>query len=106
MCLWLVIMRHSRASSDAYWSRVAVLLLTLCVTNESATAVSFEEFFGYPFNESNGYTVFPRGVDLEQGLPIPVPFPYFGRTFSYAHVSVYRANRNTCLYSASCNIFQ
>ena len=56
--------------------------------SESGSAISFEEFIGYPFNETNGYSVFPRKLDLVRGLPIPVPFPYFGRTFSYAHVSV------------------
>ena len=56
--------------------------------SESDSAISFEEFIGYPFNETNGYSVFPRGVDQQQGVPIPVPFPYFGRTVSYANVSV------------------
>ena len=52
------------------------------------SAISFEEFVGYPFDEANGYSIFPRGVDRKYGLPIPVLFPYFGRTFSYANVGM------------------
>ena len=81
--------RRRHADGGASWCRVAALLLTLCLMNESGSAIPFEEFVGHPFNESNGYTVFPRGLDLEQGLFIPLPFPYFGRTFSYANVSEY-----------------
>ena len=80
-------MRSHQADGGASWCRVAVLLLTLCLMNESGSAIPFEEFVGHPFNESNGYSVFPRILDLVQGLPIPVAFPYFGRTFPYVHVS-------------------
>ena len=82
-------MQSRQADSGVSWCRVALLLLSLCLMNESGSAISFEEFVGYPFNESNGYSVFPRGVDLVQGLLIPLPFPYFGRIFSYANVSDY-----------------
>ncbi len=77
--------RH--ADSGASWCRVAALLLTLCLMNESGSAIPFEEFVGHPFDESNGHTAFPRELNLVRGLSIPVPFPYFGRTFSYVHVS-------------------
>ena len=89
MCLQLAIMKSRQADSGVSWGRVALLLLILCLMNESGSAISFEDFVGYPFNKSNGYSVFPRRLDLEQGLLIPVPFPYFGRTFSYANVSEY-----------------
>ena len=85
----LAIMQNRQADSGVSWCRVALLLLILCLMNESGSAISFEEFVGYPFNESNSYSVFPRGLDLEEGLLIPQPFPYFGRTFSYANVSEY-----------------
>ena len=78
---------QSRQAGSIYWCRAAVLLLTLCLTNKSGSAITFEEFVGYPFDEANGYSIFPRGLDLVRGLPIPVPFPYFDRTFSYANVS-------------------
>ena len=87
--LWVVIMQSHRAGSGVDWCRAAVLLLTLSLTNKCGSAITFEKFVGYPFDDSNGYSVFPRGVDYARGLPIPVPFPYFGRTFSYANVSVY-----------------
>lgn len=82
------IMWNCHTSSCASWGTVAVLFLTLCLMNERGSAISFGEFIGFPFNESNGYSIFPRGIDEVRGLPIPVPFPYFGRTFSYANVSV------------------
>ena len=82
-----MIMQSRQADGGAPWCRVAVLLLTLCLMNERTSAIPFEEFVGHPFNESNGYSVFPRILDLVRGLPIPVPFPYFGRTFPYVHVS-------------------
>ena len=87
--MWLAIMQSRRRHADggASWCRVAALLLTLCLMNESGSAIPFEEFVGHPFNENNGYSVFPRVADQARGLPIPVPFPYFGRTFSYVHVS-------------------
>ena len=72
------------ASNGAYWCKVAVLFLALCLMKRGS-AISFEEFVGYPFYETNGYSVIQS--DLTRGLLIPVPFPYFGRTFSYAHVS-------------------
>ena len=78
--------RSTMMDGGASWCTVAALLLTLCLMNESGSAIPFEEFVGHPFNESNGYSVFPRILDLVRGLPIPVLFPYFGRTFSYVHV--------------------
>ena len=42
------IMRSPLADSGASWCRVAVLLLTLCLMNESGSAIPFEEFVGYP----------------------------------------------------------
>ena len=81
-------MGSCRASGCVFFGRVAVTLLTLCLAIENASAISFEEFIGYPFNEVTGYSVFPRGIDLKQGVPIPIPFPYFGRVFSYVNVSV------------------
>ena len=97
--LWLVIMRSCQAGGGVHWCRVAILLLTLCLT-KCGSAITFEEFVGYPFNESNGYSVFPRGLDLVRGLTIPVPFSYFGRTFSYAHVSAYTQKKmqHTCMH--------
>ena len=86
------------ASNGAYWCKVAVLFLTLCMMKRGS-AISFEEFVGYPFNEANGYSIFPRGIDHTEGLPIPVPFPYFGRTFLYANVSVCNAHATACLHS-------
>ena len=88
-------MQSCLASSGAYWCRVAVLLLTLCLM-KSGSAISLEEFVGYPFNEHNGYSIFPPVLDQVKGLPIPIPFPYFGRTFSYANVSVCSTSCNTC----------
>ena len=90
-------MRSRQADGGASWCRVAVLLLTLCLMNESGSAIPFDEFVGYPFNESNGYSVFPRAADETQGLFIPVPFPYFGRTFSYANVSEYNHAKVQCM---------
>ena len=89
------IMRIPQVDSGASWCRVAVLLLTLCLMNESGSAIPFEEFVGYPFDESSDHTAFPRELNLVRGLFIPVPFPYFGRTFSYVHVSAL-----TCAWAA------
>ena len=86
------------ASNGAYWCKVAVLFLTLCMMKRGS-AISFEEFVGYPFNEANDYSIFPHGIDHTEGLPIPVRFPYFGSKFSYAHVSACSASDNTiCLH--------
>ena len=82
-------MQSCQSGGGVRWCRAAVLLLTLCLTNKCGSAITFEEFVGYPFNESNGYSIFPRELNQVRGLPIPVPFPYFGRTFSYANVSAY-----------------
>ena len=51
-------MRSRHAGSGAYWCRVAVLLLTLCLMNKCGSVISFEEFIGYPFDEVNGHSVF------------------------------------------------
>ena len=99
-------MQSCHASSHSSWCQLAVTLLTLCLMSESGSAISFEEFIGYPFNEVNGYSVFPRVLDLVQGLPIPVPFPYFGRTYSYAHVSTCSTRCAVCYsppHDASCS---
>ena len=93
-----------QAGGGVCWCRIVVLLLTLCLTSKCGSGISFEEFVGYPFTEANGYSVFPRTLDLVRGLPIPVSFPYFGSTFSYAHVSacmMYNYNV-VCIHSCYC----
>ena len=80
-------MQSCFVSNGVCWYKVAVLFLIFCLMKRGS-AISFEEFVGYPFDEANGYSIFPRGVDLKYGLPIPVLFPYFGRTFSYANVGM------------------
>ena len=63
------------------------VLLVWCAVFATSTAITFEEFIGYPFSTSNGYQLFPKGDDLAQGVNIPFPFPYFNDSFTFADVS-------------------
>lgn len=68
-------------------SLVAVLLLScFCSLYPQADAVKFEEFIGYPFGAEYGYSLFPRGVDLYEGVATAIPFPYFGRKYNFISV--------------------
>ena len=78
---------------------VAVLFMSFfCSLYSYADAVKFEEFIGYPFGAEYGYSLFPRGVDLYAGVSTTVPFPYFGRTYSFINV---RLMAIECMFSGS-----
>ena len=62
--MWLLIMQSRHEGSDAYWCRVAVLLLTLCLMNMCGSAITFEEFIGYPFDEVNSVFLVENSLSI------------------------------------------
>ena len=75
------------SQSPLQCSLVPVLLLScLCSLYSQTDAIKFEEFIGYPFGAEYGYSLFPRGVDLYEGVATTIPFPYFGQKYNFINV--------------------
>lgn len=73
--------------SPLHGSSVVVLLVScLCSLYPVADSIKFEDFIGYPFGAEYGYSLFPRGVDLYEGGPTTIPFPYFGQKYNFVNV--------------------
>lgn len=73
-------------SSNMNCAHVALLALCCSLGFSVVSAVKFEEFLGYPFEE-NGYSAFPPSVDQVRGVTIPTPFTFFGQIYNFINVS-------------------